>query len=125
DGPPTPGWRGGWGESLGARPRPAEPIPPEPVAPDTLAEIVFTSGTTGEPKGAMLSHGNLMFSATTMTKVLPFGTKDRLLSVLPLSHLYEQVLGFLAPLTVGASIVYPGSRQPSALLRSLRRVRLL
>ncbi len=109
-----------WVESLVDQARRAEPIPREAVASDTLAEIVFTSGTTGEPKGAMLSHGNLMFSATTMTKVLPFGTKDRLLSVLPLSHLYEQVLGFLAPLTVGASIVYPVSRQPSVLIRTFR-----
>ena len=51
---------------------------------DSLAEIVFTSGTTGEPKGAMLSHGNLMASAA-MTQVLPFNERDRLLSVLPLS----------------------------------------
>ncbi len=109
-----------WVESLVDQARRAEPIRREPITPDSLAEIVFTSGTTGEPKGAMLSHGNLMYSATTMTKVLPFGTKDRLLSVLPLSHLYEQVLGFLAPLTIGASIVYPVSRQPSVLIRTFR-----
>ena len=45
---------------------------------------------------------------------------DRLLSVLPLSHLYEQVLGFIGPLLVGASIVYPVSRQPAVLLRTFR-----
>ena len=61
----------------------------------TLAEIVFTSGTTGEPKGAMLSHGNLIASATAMTRCCRSATEDRLLSVLPLSHLYEQVLGFI------------------------------
>jgi long-chain acyl-CoA synthetase len=109
-----------WVESLVDQARHVEPIGAEPVSGQSLAEIVFTSGTTGEPKGAMLSHGNLMFSATTMTEVLPFGVKDRLLSVLPLSHLYEQVLGFMAPLTVGASIVYPVSRQPSVLIRTFR-----
>ena len=87
---------------------------------DTLAEIVFTSGTTGEPKGAMLTHGNLVSCATAMTKVLPFGETDRLLSVLPLSHLYEQVLGLIGPLIVGASIVYPVSRQPAVLIRTFR-----
>ena len=46
------------------------PIAPAPIAGDTLAEIVFTSGTTGEPKGAMLTHGNLMGSATAMDPVL-------------------------------------------------------
>ena len=82
--------------------------------------IVFTSGTTGEPKGAMLSHGNLLACATTMTTVISFGERDRLLSVLPLSHLYEQVLGLIAPLTVGASIVYPVSRQPAVLMKTFR-----
>jgi long-chain acyl-CoA synthetase len=107
-------------ESLPDAARRAQPVDPAQVKSDTLAEIVFTSGTTGEPKGAMLSHGNLIASATTMTKVLSFGVKDRLLSVLPLSHLYEQVLGFMAPLTVGSSVVYPVSRQPAVLIRTFR-----
>jgi long-chain acyl-CoA synthetase len=68
----------------------------------------------------MLTHGNLMSNATTMTRVLSFDEKDRLLSVLPLSHLYEQVLGFLGPMVVGASIVYPVSRQPAVLIRTFR-----
>ena len=109
-----------WVESLPDEARRCEPMPAAPVKRDTLAEIVFTSGTTGEPKGAMLSHGNLLASATTMMGVLSFGAEDRLLSVLPLSHLYEQVLGFMAPLTVGASIVYPVSRQPAVLIRTFR-----
>jgi len=109
-----------WVESLPDDARRCEPLPATRVKPETLAEIVFTSGTTGEPKGAMLSHGNLLASATTMMGVLSFGPNDRLLSVLPLSHLYEQVLGFMAPLTVGASIVYPVSRQPAVLIRTIR-----
>ena len=109
-----------WVESLPDDARRAQPLPANPVNRDSLAEIVFTSGTTGEPKGAMLSHGNLLSSATTMMKVLSFGAKDRLLSVLPLSHLYEQVLGFMAPLTIGASVVYPVSRQPAVLIRTFR-----
>jgi long-chain acyl-CoA synthetase len=111
-------------ETLADQARHAEPVDVAPVTRDSLAEIVFTSGTTGEPKGAMLSHGNLLASATTMTRVLSFGQKDRLLSVLPLSHLYEQVLGFMAPLTVGASIVYPVSRQPAVLIRTFRDFRV-
>jgi long-chain acyl-CoA synthetase len=109
-----------WVESLPDDARRVEPIPAAPVTGETLAEIVFTSGTTGEPKGAMLSHGNLVASATAMTAVLSFGDRDRLLSVLPLSHLYEQVLGFIGPLIVGASIVYPVSRQPAVLMRTFR-----
>jgi long-chain acyl-CoA synthetase len=109
-----------WIETLPDRARRSEPLPPAAVTRDTLAEIVFTSGTTGEPKGAMLTHGNLVSCATTMTLVMSFDENDRLLSVLPLSHLYEQVLGFLAPLVVGASIVYPVSRQPAVLIRTFR-----
>jgi long-chain acyl-CoA synthetase len=109
-----------WVERLPDDARRAEPLPASPVTRDSLAEIVFTSGTTGEPKGAMLSHGNLLSTATAMMQLLSFGPKDRLLSVLPLSHLYEQVLGFMAPLTVGASVVYPVSRQPAVLIRTFR-----
>jgi len=111
-------------ETLPDLARKASPIDPAPVAPSDLAEIVFTSGTTGEPKGAMLSHANLLASATTMMSVLAFGPKDRLLSVLPLSHLYEQVLGFMAPLVIGASVVYPVSRQPAVLIRTFRDFRV-
>jgi len=109
-----------WIEALPDLARRAEPLPPAEVDAGTLAEIVFTSGTTGEPKGAMLSHGNLMSCATEMSRVLSIGTHDRLLSVLPLSHLYEQVLGFIGPMLVGASIVYPVSRQPAVLTRTFR-----
>jgi long-chain acyl-CoA synthetase len=107
-------------ETLPDLARRTEPLPPAQVDGSALAEIVFTSGTTGEPKGAMLSHGNLTSCATSMTKVLSIGTQDRLLSVLPLSHLYEQVLGFIGPLMVGASVVYPVSRQPAVLVRTFR-----
>jgi long-chain acyl-CoA synthetase len=107
-------------ETLPDQARRAEPLPPAAIDGTTLAEIVFTSGTTGEPKGAMLSHGNLIACGTAMTQVLPFGSNDRLLSVLPLSHLYEQVLGFIGPLLVGASVVYPVSRQPAVLIRTFR-----
>ena len=109
-----------WLETLPDLARRAEPLPAVPVDRDTLAEIVFTSGTTGEPKGAMLSHGNLIASASAMAQVLPFDETDRFLSVLPLSHLYEQVLGLIAPLMVGASVVYPVSRQPAVLIRTFR-----
>jgi long-chain acyl-CoA synthetase len=80
-----------------------------PVTADTLAEIVFTSGTTGEPKGAMLSHGNLMASATAMTAGAAVRRAGPAAVGPALSHLYEQVLGFMGPLIVGASIVYPSA----------------
>ena len=107
-------------ETLPDRARHVEPMTPAGVAADDLAEIVFTSGTTGDPKGVMLTHGGLIAVAQAMAQVLGFGPEERLLSVLPLSHLYEQGLGLITPLMVGASIVYPVSRQPSILVRTFR-----
>ncbi len=100
--------------------RQAEPLPAADIGPDDLVEVVFTSGTTGEPKGAMLTHGNIASNAQALLKVFPLGPKERMLSVLPLSHMFEQSPGFLAPMHAGASIVYPVSRQPSVLLRTFR-----
>jgi long-chain acyl-CoA synthetase len=113
-----------WIEQLPDLARRAEPLPPADITPEDLAEIVFTSGTTGEPKGAMISHGNLLSCTTSLVKVFPFGPNERLSSVLPLSHLFEQVIGFIAPLQVGASIVYPVSRQPAVLVRTFREYKV-
>ena len=113
-----------WIESLPDLARRVAPIAPAPIAGDTLAEIVFTSGTTGDPKGAMLTHANLLGCATAMGSVMRVAPDDRFLSVLPLSHLYEQVLGLIGPLLQGASVVYPVSRQPAVLLRTFRDFRV-
>jgi long-chain acyl-CoA synthetase len=113
-----------WIESLPDRARRAEPLPAADVRADDLAEIVFTSGTTGDPKGAMISHGNLLACAASMAQVFAIGPNERLLSVLPLSHLYEQVIGLVTPVLSGASVVYPVSRQPAVLLRAFRDFRV-
>ena len=107
-------------ESVPDLARRAEPLPAADIGPDDLVEVVFTSGTTGEPKGAMLTHRSIASNAQTLLKVFPLGPKERMLSVLPLSHMFEQSPGFLAPMHAGASIVYPVSRQPSVLLRTFR-----
>jgi long-chain acyl-CoA synthetase len=107
-------------ETLPDRARSAEPLPPADVGPDDLVEVVFTSGTTGEPKGAMITHRNLVSNASVLREVFPFRDDERLLSILPLSHLFEQTCGFTAPLFAGASIVYPVSRQPAVLIRTFR-----
>lgn len=111
-------------EQLPDRARTADPLAPPPVAPDDLLEIVFTSGTTGDPKGAMLTHRNLVSNARSLLEVFSLQANERLLSVLPLSHLFEQTVGFLTPLLAGASVVYPVSRQPSVLVRTFREFRV-
>ncbi|MBA2635039.1 MAG: AMP-binding protein, partial [Chloroflexi bacterium] len=111
-------------EQLPDRARTADPQAPPAVVPDDLLEIVFTSGTTGDPKGAMLTHRNLVSNARSLLEVFSLQSNERLLSVLPLSHLFEQTVGFLTPLLAGASIVYPVSRQPSVLVRTFREFRV-
>ena len=87
---------------------------------DDLAEIVFTSGTTGDPKGAMLTHRNILSNADAARQIFPIGPKQRLLSFIPLSHMFEQLAGFWTLLLTGASVVYPTSRQPAAIRRTFK-----
>ena len=100
--------------------RTKEPLPKADVGPDDLAEVMFTSGTTGEPKGTMLSHNNLLSNAIAATQIFPIGPSQRLLSFIPLSHIFEQGPGFLCVLVAGASVVYPTSRQPAVIRRTFK-----
>jgi long-chain acyl-CoA synthetase len=111
-------------EALPDLAREAAPLPEREIAASDLVEVVFTSGTTGEPKGAMLTHANLMANAAALRQVFPFQADERLLSILPLSHMFEQTCGLIAPFLAGASIVYPISRQPAVLMRTFREYRV-
>ena len=99
---------------------------PEPVdiEPDDLAEVMFTSGTTGDPKGVMLTHRNLTANIEGVTQYVSCDTSSRLLSILPLSHMYEQMGGLFVVLHFGASVTYPTSRQPTVLARTMRERRI-
>ena len=88
--------------------------------PDDLAEIMFTSGTTGDPKGVMLTHRNLTANIEGVSQYITCNPSSRLLSILPLSHMYEQLGGLFIVLYHGASVTYPTSRQPTVLARTMR-----
>ena len=90
------------------------------IAPDDLAEIMFTSGTTGDPKGVMLTHRNLLANIEGVCQYINCPPESRLLSILPLSHMYEQMGGLFIALRSGASVTYPTSRQPTVLSRTMR-----
>ncbi len=70
------------------------------VRPQDLATIVYTSGTTGPPKGALITHGNIMWTLRDVTPVYGIGEGDRLLSFLPLSHIAERMMSEFLPLGV-------------------------
>jgi long-chain acyl-CoA synthetase len=89
-------------------------------APDDLAVLIFTSGTTGQPKGVMLSHANLLYNVESVARAFHFGPADRCLSVLPLHHTFEATAGFLTPLRVGASIAYARSLKSNELREDLQ-----
>jgi long-chain acyl-CoA synthetase len=73
---------------------------------DDLATIVYTSGTTGRPKGVMLSHRNILFNVEAALEVFAVYPQDLLLSFLPLSHALERTVGYYLPMAAGAAIAY-------------------
>ncbi len=75
-----------------------------PAQPGDLAVLLFTSGTTGQAKGVMLSHANLLSNVESVVRTFEFGPTDRFLSILPLHHTFESTGGLLCPLRVGASV---------------------
>lgn len=76
------------------------------IDPDVMSALIFTSGTTGVSKGVMLSHHNLCFDIYEARQMLFCGPKDVCLSVLPLHHVYECTVGFLAQLWSGSSVAF-------------------
>jgi long-chain acyl-CoA synthetase len=97
---------------------------PETVEENDLAAIVYTSGTTGHSKGVMLTHKNIVADAIATKEIVSVGPEDRMLSILPLAHMYECTLGMVLPIFSGASVTYL-DKPPSAgvLLPALERVR--
>ena len=120
-------------EDLSAEPAPDDPLfPPDwearqaswhrPTADETF-ELVFTSGTTGTPKGVMLTHDNVVASIESFHRIVP-PMEHRLVSLLPLSHLLEQAVGLYYALDVGADILYVRSRNPRVIFDALRDQRV-
>ena len=96
----------------------------EGPAPEDIAQLVFTSGTTGSPKGVILTHKNIV-SNTLMTQTrVPPTPHNRVLSLLPLSHMFEQTTGLFTPLSGGASIMYISSLRPDVIFGAMQTHRI-
>ncbi len=106
--------------------RPAAPDEPPSnhapgVSPGNPATIVYTSGTTGEPKGAVLTHGNIVSNALAAKRRFRFTADDVILSYLPLCHMFERTCGYYTFLFAGARIAY--AQDMTTIVDDIRLVR--
>lgn len=88
-------------------------------SPGKSAFIIYTSGTTGNPKGVEISYKNVMAQVSAISKCFNLGVNDRLLSILPMNHLFELSVGFLTFLSMGTAIYYSKSLKPKDLFQIL------
>jgi long-chain acyl-CoA synthetase len=94
------------------------------VGEEDLASIIYTSGTTGRSKGVMLTHKNITFNAMKGKVIQPIDENDRFLSVLPLSHTYENTLGLILPMLAGSCVYYLRKPPtPSVLIPAMAEVK--
>jgi long-chain acyl-CoA synthetase len=89
------------------------------VAPDSLASLLYTSGTTADPKGVMLTHSNMMGEVRAVFGWAQLGPEDALLGVLPLFHVLSQMANLLLPLVKGSRVVYLETVNTAELIRAL------
>ena len=97
------------------------PVPPAPPGADDLAAIVYTSGTTGKPKGVMLTHRNVVSDVQAVLERIAPTVDDVFLSFLPLSHTFERTGGYYLPIAAGSCVAY--ARSVALLAEDLKTVR--
>jgi long-chain acyl-CoA synthetase len=114
-----------------AGPRPASDFPRASVGPDDAIEIVFTSGTTAEPRGVLLTHRNLLANLAPIEKEIAryrryerFVHPVRFLDLLPLSHVFGQLLGIFLPQILGGTAVFLDTLNPAEVTRTIREERV-
>lgn len=91
------------------------------ISPEMMAAIVYTSGTTGRPKGVMLSHRNVVSNVLSVLKRVGPSTEDVFLSFLPLSHTFERTAGYYLPMAAGSTVAY--ARSIALLSEDMRTIR--
>ena len=110
---------------------PADRFRPLPIQPSDPLEIVFTSGTTAEPKGVVLTHANVAANLAPIAAEIPkylryerFVHPLRFLNLLPLSHVFGQFLGIFIPPLLGATVVFENTFNPTEVIATIHRERI-
>src|SRR5436190_11651613 len=109
----------------------AEPYNPVPVEASDPLEIVFTSGTTAEPKGVVISHGNVLGNVAPLEEEIRkylkyerFVHPVRFLNLLPLSHVFGQFLGIFLPQLLGGTVIFQDTLKPVDVINTIHRERV-
>ena len=109
----------------------AEPYAPAGVSRDDSAQIVFTSGTTAEPRGVVLTHGNILASVDPIEREFPKYRRPeslfhpiRFLELLPLSHVFGQFMGMFIPTLLGGTVHFQDSFKPTDIVATIKRERI-
>ncbi len=102
----------------------------EPITRNHLAQILFTSGTTAEPRGVVLTHGNFLANLEPLERgIEPYRKYEkwfhplRFVSLVPLSHVFGQFMALFVPPLLGATMVFELSANPSEIMRTIKRER--
>ncbi|HYA62247.1 MAG TPA: AMP-binding protein, partial [Candidatus Sulfotelmatobacter sp.] len=126
------GPRGFWTSRPGNEPAKAlcQSLADEAITRDHVAQILFTSGTTSEPRGVVLSHGNFLANLEPLEQgIEPYRKYERwfhplrFVSVVPLSHVFGQFMALFVPPLLGATVVFENSALPTEILRTIKRER--
>ncbi|MGA7458623.1 MAG: AMP-binding protein [Candidatus Korobacteraceae bacterium] len=107
------------------------PVTPPPLTRDDIVQIVFTSGTTAEPRGVVISHGNILANLEPLEREIGNYRKYerifhplRFLNLLPLSHVFGQFLGIFLPQLLAATVIFQDTLNPSEVLQVIKKERV-
>ncbi len=115
----------GSGDAADARDQHPAGFTAVPRAADDLAAFLYTSGTTGQPKGAMLSNGNLASNASTLAEAWQYKATDCLIHALPIFHIHGLFVAVNITLATGASLIYMKKYQPQAITQAMASASVL
>ncbi len=105
----------------------ADAFPPAAAGRDDIVQIVFTSGTTAEPRGVVITHGNILANLEPLERqITPYLKYERIfhplrfLNLLPLSHVFGQFLGIFLPQLLAGTVLFQDTLNPSEVMRTIK-----